>query len=95
MPDPICAGSASNKDPRDSPCAPSIRPGPTMPTSVRFSPQIRLLWKWLWPKSWYRSNRVGSAGSYPSAAVGGAAARVAPASSCRVMWLCRRTEWQA
>ena len=31
---------------------PSMVPGPSMATLVRFSPQIRALRKWLWPKSW-------------------------------------------
>ena len=31
---------------------PQMRPGPTMATFLRFSPQIRLLCQWVWPKSW-------------------------------------------
>ena len=50
---------------RESP-RPKIRPGPVMAISSSCSPQIRLLWKWLCPKSWYWNLSPHSLGSATS-----------------------------
>jgi hypothetical protein len=46
----VSRSSARGFSPRLNPF-PSMRPGPVIDTSSTFSPQIRLLCQWLWPKS--------------------------------------------
>ena len=71
--------------PRDNTPVPSISPSPSMVTSCRSSPHIKELCQWLCPKSWYFES-LGSASSYPSVFVTGAALITAPRSSLSVMF---------